>query len=98
MRVIKVLKHLEAMKLYPPRFSVEVIRTPRVQADLSTKIIVNGVEPETFVPIDAYQQGKLESIVVTVGIWNIKIIGAEQPISQASKNNPEPVGMLVLCM
>ena len=45
-RAYKVLKQWEDMKQYPPRLSLEIVRTQQAQEPLRTDVTVNGVEPE----------------------------------------------------
>ena len=42
----KLLKRWEGMKQYPPRLSMEILRTQQAQEPLRTDVTVNGVEPE----------------------------------------------------
>ena len=42
----KLLKQWEDMKQYPPRLSLEILRTQQAQEPLRTDVKVNGVKPE----------------------------------------------------
>ena len=42
----KLLKQWEDMKQYPPRLSLEILRTQQAHKRLRTDVTVNGVEPE----------------------------------------------------
>ena len=45
-RAHKLLKQWEDMKQYPPRLSLEILRTENAQEPLRTDVTVNGVETE----------------------------------------------------
>ena len=49
----KLLKRWEDIKQYPPRLSLEILRTQHAQKRLSTDVIVNGVEPELKIRMNA---------------------------------------------
>ena len=49
----KVLKRWEDMKQYPPRLSLEILRTQQARELLRTVILLNGVEPELKIQIIA---------------------------------------------
>ena len=42
----KLLKRWEDMKQYPPRLSLEILRTQDARKHLRTDVKVNGVKPE----------------------------------------------------
>ena len=49
----KVLKQWEDMKQYPPRLSLEILRTQQARESLRTDVTVNGVEPELKIQVIA---------------------------------------------
>ena len=54
-RAHKLLKQWEDMKQYPPRLSLEVVRTQQAREPLRTDVTVNGVEPELKIRVIAPQ-------------------------------------------
>ena len=52
-RAHKLLKQWEDMKQYPPRLSLEILRTQQAWEPLRTDVTVNGVKPELKIRIIA---------------------------------------------